>query len=240
MNQGRPPPKNGQFLPKKRPKNSNFGTKTEFFGLGWSVQGPRTLFRRFSTQKNICCRVREPENGFSPPPPQMAIFCPKKGLKMPILDQKLYFLGLGVHFKDPHPILQMPDSKKHVLQGMGAGKWVIQPPPQKNGHFLPKKSLKMPILGQKQCFLGTGWPFQGPPSLFCRCSTQKKCVAALGTQKIGDSAPPPLQNGHFLSKNGLKMPFLCQNSVFWARVVSSTPSHPISQVPESKKHVLQG
>ena len=94
---------------------------------------------------------------------------------MPILDQKQYFLGLGVHFKAPHPILQMPDSKKHVLQGMGAGKWVIQPPPPppKNGHFLPKKSLKMPILGQKQCFLGTGWPFQGPPALFRRCSTQK-------------------------------------------------------------------
>ena len=77
---GPPPPKNGQFLPKKRPKNANFGTRTVFFGLGWSVQGPRTLFRRFSTQKNICCRVREPENGFraAPPPPKWPFFAQKK------------------------------------------------------------------------------------------------------------------------------------------------------------------
>ena len=76
------------------------------------------------------------------PPPQLAIFCPKKGLKMPILDQKQYFLGLGGHFKAPHPISQMPDSKKHVLQGMGAGKWVIQgsPPPQKMAIFCPRKA----------------------------------------------------------------------------------------------------
>ena len=33
--------------------------------------------------------------------------------------------------------------------------------------------------------------------------------------------------------------FVAKNSVFWDRVVSLTPPHPISQVLDSKKHVLQ-
>ena len=97
---------------------------------------------------------------------------------MPILDQKQYFLGLGVHFKAPHPILQMPDSKKHVLQGMGAGKWVIQPPPPppKNGHFLPKKSLKMPILGRKTVFFGHWVAISRPPLPISQVLDSKKHV----------------------------------------------------------------
>ena len=50
----------------------------------------------------------------------------------------------------------------------------------------------------------------------------------------------PPKNGHFLPKNGLKMPFLGQKQCFWGRVVSSTPPHPISQVLDSKQHVFQG
>ena len=50
-----------------------------------------------------------------PPPPKKGHFLPKKGPKMPILGQKQCFLGLGGHFKAPHPISQVPDSKKHVL-----------------------------------------------------------------------------------------------------------------------------
>ena len=72
---------------------------------------------------------------------------------MPILDQKQYFLCLGVHFKAPHPILQMPDSKKHVLQGMGAGKWVIQPPPLKWPFFAQEKP-KNANFGPKTVFFG--------------------------------------------------------------------------------------
>ena len=45
----------------------------------------------------------------APPPPQKGHFVPKKGLKMPILGQKQCFLGLGGHFKPPHPILQVLD-----------------------------------------------------------------------------------------------------------------------------------
>ena len=36
------------------------------------------------------------------------------------------------------------------------------PPPPKNGYFLLKNGLKMPILGQKQCFLGSGSQFHIP------------------------------------------------------------------------------
>ena len=72
---------------------------------------------------------------------------------MPFLGQKQCFLGSGGQLNTPHPMSQVLDSEKHVLQGWGAEKLVIQGrPPQKNGHFLPKNGLKMPILGQKQCF----------------------------------------------------------------------------------------
>ena len=48
--------------------------------------------------------------GDSPPPsPRKRPFSLKKGLKMPILGQKQCFLGLGGHFKPPHPILQVLD-----------------------------------------------------------------------------------------------------------------------------------
>ena len=79
---------------------------------------PRNL-RVLDSKTNVLHAIEA--TGPPPPPPKMAIFCPKKGLKMPTLDQKQYFLGLGVRFKAPHPILQMSDSEKHVLQGIGAG-----------------------------------------------------------------------------------------------------------------------
>ena len=51
------------------------------------------------------------------------------------------------------------------------------PPPPKNGHFLPKNGLKMPILGQKTVFFGLGWSIRRPPTLFRRCSTQKNMAS---------------------------------------------------------------
>ena len=96
------------------------------------------------------------------PPKKKGHFLPKNGLKMPILATNSAFWALVVTSSPPHPVLQVPDSKQNVLQGMGARKWVFQPPtPQ---------------------------------------------------------------------KNGLKMPVLSKNSVFWARVVNAGPPHPISQV----------
>ena len=116
----------------------------------------------------------------------------------------------------------------------------LPPPPQKNGHFLPKKSLKMPILGQKQCFLGLGGQFKAPPPYFAGAGLKKRCVAGLGTQKIGDSGPPPLKNGHFLSKNGLKMPFLCQKQCFLGSGGQFNSLPPYFAGSRLKKHVLQG
>ena len=59
---GPSPLKNGHFFVQKWPKNAIFVPKKVFFGLGWSVQLTPTLFPRCSTQKNMCCRVRDPEN----------------------------------------------------------------------------------------------------------------------------------------------------------------------------------
>ena len=55
----------------------------------------------------------------------------------------------------------------YVLCGMEAGKSVVQGrPTPKRPFFLPKNGLKMPILGQKQYFLGLGNQFQAPPPYF--------------------------------------------------------------------------
>ena len=94
--------------------------------------------------------------GVSAPPPPNGHFVPKNGLKTRILATSSIFWALVVTSSAPHPILQVPDSTKDVLQGMGAQKWVFQPPPPKKWHFLPKNGLKMPILGHKQCFVGSG------------------------------------------------------------------------------------
>ena len=56
-----------------------------------------------------------------------------------------------------------------------------EPHPPKNGHFLPKNGLKMPILGQKQCFLGSGGQFDAPPPYFANAQLKKTCLTGLGT-----------------------------------------------------------
>ena len=47
--------------------------------LPLGVRSPPTLFHKCSTQKNMCCRVTEPENGWfrAAPPKKIGIFCPK-------------------------------------------------------------------------------------------------------------------------------------------------------------------
>ena len=59
-----------------------------------------------------------------PPPLENGHFLPKNGhvlpnngLKMPFLGQKQRFWGSGGQINTPHPILQVPDKKKHVLYG---------------------------------------------------------------------------------------------------------------------------
>ena len=51
--------------------------------------------------------------------------------------------------------------------------------------------------------------------------------------------PPPKKMAIFAKKKAWKCQFWAKNSVIWARVVSLTPPHPILQVLDSKKHVLQ-
>ena len=114
------------------------------------------------------------------------------------------------------------------------------PPPPKNRHFLLKNGLKMPFLGRKQCYLGSGGQFNTPPPYFAGARPKHTCVAGLGSRKIGDSGHPPTRIAIFCRKMALKCHFWAENSSFWGRVVSLTPPHPISQVLDSKKHVFQG
>ena len=55
---------------------------------------------------------------------------------------------------------------------------------------------------------------------------------------MGLSRPRHPKNGHFLPKNGLKMPILGQKHYFyWGWVVTSRSLHPIFQVPDTKKNM---
>ena len=75
----------------------------------------------------------------TPPPPKWPFFIQKKGLKMLILGQKQFFY-LGCHFKALQPIVQVPDSGRHVLQGLQAHNWVFQPPPKQMEILCTKKA----------------------------------------------------------------------------------------------------
>ena len=55
-----------------------------------------------------------------------------------------------------------------------------------------------------------------------------------------ESGPPPGKNGHFLPKNGLKMPVFGEKQCFSAQVGSSTRPHTILQMLDSNEHVVQG
>ena len=64
---------------------------------------------------------------------------------------------------------------------------------------------------------------------------------------MGDVAPPPPENGHFLSKdghflpkNGLKMPFLGQKQCFLGSGGPYNTLQPISQVPHKRKPCVAG
>ena len=82
---GRPMQKMAIFA-QKWPINSDFWPKTVFFGRWWSVHGRSTLFCRFLTQWNMCCRVwLHVLHGIEArkwvfqghPSQKMGIFCPK-------------------------------------------------------------------------------------------------------------------------------------------------------------------
>ena len=55
------------------------------------------------------------------------------------LAKNKFLLGSGRQFKAPHPILQVPNSTKHVLQGMAFRKLVFEATlPKKMAIFCPK------------------------------------------------------------------------------------------------------
>ena len=144
-----------------------------------------------------------------PPPPARAL-C-HFGLKMPILGRKQCFLGSGGQFDAPPSYFAGARLKKTCVAGLGSRKMGDSgPPPLKKWPFLLQNGLKMPILGEKKWFLGSGGQFDAPPSFFAGAQLKKTCVAGLGPWTMGDSGPPPLKNRHFLPKNGLKMPILGQ------------------------------
>ena len=100
------------------------------------------------------------------------------------------------------------------------------PLPLKNGHFLPKNGLKMPILGQKQCFWCSGGHFKATATVVCRCLSQHSLCCRVRKPEEGCFMAPCRKNANFCLKNDLKMPiFGRKNMVFWARVVSASP-HP--------------
>ena len=136
---------------------------------------------------------------------------------MPFLGQKKCFLGSGGHFKTPRPYLSGAPLKKGSRKRADSGT-----PRVKNGHFLPKNGLKMPIWRPKQCSLGSRCQFKGHHPILQVLDPKQKCFAGLGTQK----RPRSLKIGHFLHTNGLKMAFWAENSVFRAQVSISRP--PIS------------
>ena len=58
---------------------------------------------------------------------------------------------------------------------------------------------------------------------------------------MGDSGPPPLENGHLLLKYGMRIANLwAKNSGFLARMVSSTPPPALSCRCLIQINVLQG
>ena len=134
---------------------------------------------------------------------------------MPILGQKQCFLGSGGQFDAPPPYFAGARLKKTCVAGLGPRTMGDSgSPPLKNGHFLPKNGLKMPILGQKQCFLGWGGQFDAPPPYFAGARLKKTCVAGLGSRKIGDSAPPP-KKWPFFAQKWLKNAIFGPKTVFF-------------------------
>ena len=125
------------------------------------------------------------------PPPKNGHFLPKNGLKMPFLGQKQCFLASGGQFDAPAPYFTGARLKKTCVAGLGTRKMGESAPPPKKWPFWPKNGLKIPILGQKQCFLASGGQVDAPPPYFAGARLKKTCVLGFGSRKMGDSGPPP-------------------------------------------------
>ena len=99
------------------------------------------------------------------PHPKNGHFLPNNDLEMPILGQKQCFSGLGWPVLGPsHAIFQVPDSNKHVLQGMNAGKSVLHGRPTQKMAIFARKWPANANFGAKAVFFGLGWAVLGPPT----------------------------------------------------------------------------
>ena len=172
---GSPPPKNGHFLPQKRPKNAKIGPTTLFFRLGRS-QGSPALFCRCLTQKNIICMVCKPENRcFRAAPPQRWPFFGQKWPQIANLGKKTVFLDTGAQFKTPLPYFFECLTRKNICCiVLKPENGCIRAAPPKKWAFFAQKWPKNANIGPNTLFFGFGRSVQGPPNLFCRCLTQKK------------------------------------------------------------------
>ena len=116
---------------------------------------------------------------------------------------------------------------------------VSGPPQPKNGHFLPQKRPKNAKIGPTTLFFGLGRSVRAPPPpYFAGARIKKTSFAWYVSRKIGFLGPPHPKDGHFLAKNGLKLPIWAKKQCFWTRVLSSRPPYPIFWVLDTKKHML--
>ena len=73
---------------------------------------------------------------------------------------------------------------------------VSRPCHTKNGHFLPKNAMKMPILGQKHCFLGLAMP--PPPPVLQVADSNKHVLHGMDSGKWVFEGRRTQKKGHFL------------------------------------------
>ena len=110
-----------------------------------------------------------------PPPLNKWPFFAQKWPKNAIFEPKTAILALGWSVSPHSGLICRCLTQNNCGATDRLGKWVIQgqPPPPRNGHFLPKNGLKMPFLGQKQYFLGSAGHFNTPPPYFAGAQLDK-------------------------------------------------------------------
>ena len=153
------------------------GQKQCFLGSGGQFKAPAPYFAGSRLKKTYVAGYGSRKMGDSaPPPPQNGHFLPKKRPKNANFGPKTILFGLGCPFQGPPPYFADARLKKTCVAGYGSRKMGDSglPPPQKKWPFFAQEKPKNANFGPKTVFFGLGWPVQGPPSLFRRCSTQKK------------------------------------------------------------------
>ena len=142
--------KKHHFLPQNGKKNLFFAQMGVSFGLGGQFQAPSPILQVSDSKRHVLQGMGARKRVFQGRLPKKKVFFAHNGPKMRILDQTQCFFGLGWSLQRHPPFLQVLDFKIHVLQGMGAEKWVIQGRrTHKMPICLPNNGLKMPIWAEK-------------------------------------------------------------------------------------------